>query len=80
VLSVAMYDAGGQRADGQFVELTEAGGVRLRPWSIRYSTPVEIDEMAARSGLVLEHRWQDFMRRDFDDHSERHVSVYRASG
>ena len=28
-----------QSAEGQFVELTEAGGVRLRPWSIRYATP-----------------------------------------
>ena len=30
-------------ADGQFVEFTEAGGVRLRPWSIRYATPAELD-------------------------------------
>ena len=36
---------------GQFVELTEAGGVRLRPWSLRYAPPAELDAMAAAAGL-----------------------------
>ena len=35
-------------AEGQFVELTEAGGVRLRPWSIRYATPAQLDGYADR--------------------------------
>ncbi len=77
VLSVAQYDAGSQQATGQFVELSESGGVRLRPWFIRYSTVAQLDEMAAAAGLDLEHRWTDVARAPFDDSSDRHVSIYR---
>jgi hypothetical protein len=76
VLSVAVQRSGGRVIDGQFVELTEAGGIRLRPWSIRYSTPIEIDAMAAEAGFELEHRWEQFGRTPFTDDSPRHVSVY----
>ena len=58
VLSVTVHDAGRQTADGQFVELSESGGVRLRPWSIRYHTPAELDAMAVDAGFELEHRWE----------------------
>ncbi len=77
VLSVARYDGAAQRAEGQFVELTEDGGVRLRPWFIRYSTIGQLDEMAAAAGLTLEHRWRDVTKTSFDEHCDRHVSVYR---
>ena len=30
---------------------TESGGVRLRPWTVRWSTPGELDAMAAAAGL-----------------------------
>ena len=75
VLSVVRYD-GEQVAEGQFVEFTQAGGVRLRPWSIRYVTPDELDAMAAMAGLRLRERWQSFAGEAFSDHSDRHVSVY----
>ena len=74
VLSVARYD--GNQAEGQFVELTESGGVRLRPWSIRHVAPAELDAMAATAGLVLRERWEDFARRPYSADSGRHVSVY----
>jgi SAM-dependent methyltransferase len=77
VLSVSVDDPDHQSAAGQFVELTEAGGVRLRPWSIRYSTPAQLDEYARAAGLALEQRWASFGRTPFDDDSARHVSVYR---
>jgi SAM-dependent methyltransferase len=77
VLSVSVNDPDRQSASGQFVELTEAGGVRLRPWSIRYSTVEQLDEFASAAGLSLEHRWESFDRTPFDDDSSRHVSVYR---
>ncbi len=77
VLSVSVDDPDHQSAAGQFVEITEAGGVRLRPWSIRYSTPAQLDEYARAAGLTLEHRWESFGRTPFDDDSARHVSVYR---
>ena len=77
VLSVSRHDSVDQRADGQFVELTEGGGVRLRPWSIRYAAPDELDHMARRAGLEVEHRWEAFGRLPFRATSARHVTVYR---
>ncbi|MFP5488905.1 MAG: SAM-dependent methyltransferase, partial [Acidimicrobiia bacterium] len=77
VLSISRHDAATQRADGQFVELSEAGGVRLRPWSIRYARPDELDDMAGRAGLAIEHRWEAFGRVPLRASSARHVTVYR---
>ncbi len=77
VLSVSIHDADAQTAEGQFIELTESGGVRLRPWTIRYVTPEQLDLMATQAGFVLESRSGGFDRQDFGLDSERHVSVYR---
>jgi len=77
VLSVSVQDPAHQLAEGQFVEFTEAGGVRLRPWSIRYADPAELDSMASEAGLTVEHRWATFARDAFDDDASRHVTVYR---
>lgn len=77
VLSVSVQDPERQLAEGQFVEFTEAGGVRLRPWSIRYAAPDELDEMAAGAGFVLQHRWASFARDPFDFDADRHVTVYQ---
>jgi SAM-dependent methyltransferase len=78
VLSVSRHDDATQAAEGQFIEFTEAGGVKLRPWAIRYSTPHTLDEMAERTGLSREFRWESFGRTPFDEHSQRHVTVYRS--
>ena len=78
VLSVTRYD-GRQHVEGQFVEFTEAGGVRLRPWSIRYVSPAQLDVMAADVGLTVEHRWETFAGEPFDDDSGRHVTVYTSA-
>ena len=79
VLSISRHEAVGQRAEGQFVELTEGNGVRLRPWSIRYAPPAELDGLAEQAGLELEHRWESFGRTPLVDESSRHVSVYRVA-
>lgn len=76
VLSVARYDGATNKAEGQFIEFTETGGVRLRPWSVRYAVPAELDEMATGAGLVLRSRWEDTSRRPYGLDSDRHVSVY----
>lgn len=76
VLSVSTNDPVTQRAHGQFVQLSEAGGVRLRPWSIRWSTPDELDAMATGAGLILRERYADMAGSPFDDRSAAHVSVY----
>jgi SAM-dependent methyltransferase len=79
VLSVTRHDPLTGRAQGQFIEITEAGGVRLRPWSIRSFSVAELDQMTKAAGLVLEQRWQDFGGQEFTEHSDRHVSIYRLS-
>ncbi len=76
VLSAARYNGVDQTAEGQFIEFTESGGVRLRPWSIRYASPGELDEMAVEAGFVLRERWESFDGELFTDASARHVSVY----
>lgn len=78
VLSVSEHRPGEQRTSGQFVELTETGGVRLRPWSIRWAPPAELDEMAADAGLRVERRDADMAGSPFDEHSDQHVTVYRS--
>jgi SAM-dependent methyltransferase len=80
VLSVSTHDPTRQRAEGHFVHLATGAPVRLRPWSIRYAPPDELDAMATAAGLTLRERWADFHRSPFTDESDRHVSVYTAAG
>ena len=77
VLSVSSHRHDDQRAEGQFIHLSESGGVRLRPWSIRWATPVQLDAMATAAGLRLADRWSDMAGAPFTDDSTQHVSVYR---
>lgn len=77
VLSVSVDDPTTQRAEGHLIELTEHHGVRLRPWSIRWAPPAELDAMAAAVGLHRVERWGDVPGAPFTDDSTRHVSVYR---
>ncbi len=76
VLSISEHDPDEQRAHGHFVQFTDGERVRLRPWSIRYAPPAELDAMAGTAGLELLTRWEDFDRRPFGRHSPQHVSVY----
>jgi SAM-dependent methyltransferase len=77
VLSIDVHHPADQRAQGQFVEITESGGVRLRPWSVHYASPAALDADATRAGFALADRWEDWDGTPFDQHSVRHVSVYR---
>lgn len=76
VLSASVHDAEQQRAEGQFIEISEQGGVRLRPWSIRWADPDELDRMATQSGFDRAQRWGDWDGSPFGPASERHVTVY----
>lgn len=78
VLSVNTSDPARQQAEGQYIDISESGGVRLRPWSIRWSTPAQLDEMADEAGLELADRWESFTERSFHPDDERHVSIFRA--
>lgn len=77
VLSVSRHQPVDQRAEGQFVEISESGGVRLRPWSIRWATPAQLDEMAGAAGFAVDARSSDMAGAPFDDDSAGHVTVYR---
>jgi hypothetical protein len=85
VLMVSVDDPDGQRSEGHFVDLTDdatdtsraGGGVRLRPWSVRWALPDELDAMAAAAGLELVERWGGWDGAAFDETSATHVSRYR---
>jgi SAM-dependent methyltransferase len=79
VLTVARRDHESQTIAGQHIELTEAGGVKLRPWLVRYATPRELDELATEAGLEPLRRRADWRGTPFDDTSTAHVSVYRTA-
>ena len=76
VLSVSRHLSAEQLVEGQFIEFTEQHGVRLRPWSIRYSTTDQLDEMAHAAGLVVRARFHDANRAPFDPATGRHLTVY----
>lgn len=77
VLSVSVNRPDEQVFEGQFVQFTDGGGVRLRPWSIRWATPAQLDAMATSAGLRLDERWGDMSGTPFTEDSAQHVSVYR---
>jgi hypothetical protein len=77
VLSVTQADPTRQEIAGQLIDITEAG-IRLRPWHLRWTTPEQLDEFAAASGLVLAERWAGWSGEPFTAVSSDHVSVYAA--
>lgn len=75
VLRISTQDPAAQTVSGQHVELS-AGGVRLRPWHLRYAPPAELDRLADQAGLQLRSRWADWAGTPFEADSPQHVSVY----
>lgn len=76
VLSVSRHLSAEQLVEGQFIEFTEQHGIRLRPWSIRYSTTDQLDRMATAAGLAMSARFHDANRTPFDPASGRHLTLY----
>ena len=77
VLSVSTHDDDAQTAQGHYISFTASGGVRLRPWAIRYSTVEQLDAMASSAGFAVGERWEDAQRTAFTTESPRHVTLYR---
>ncbi len=77
VLSISRFVAVDQRAEGHHIELRHGMPVILRPWSVRYSTPEQLDTMAAAAGFTLESRSGSWIGEPFSDASTHHLSVYR---
>jgi SAM-dependent methyltransferase len=71
------FDSASGRVTGTITSQHEDGRVTLRPFTITYSTPENIDDMCTQAGLVLVARYGSWQRTTFDDDSPRHVSVYR---
>lgn len=76
VLTVSQRDRSAQTISGQHVHITE-GGIRLRPWHLRYLSPEQLDALAADAGLRLEARSSDWTGQPFTDASTVHISTYR---
>ncbi len=76
VLSVSRSDPDRQEVQGSYVDITE-GGIRLRPWHVRWSTPEQLDAMAAAAGLELVARTGGWDQVPYDTDSALHVSTYR---
>lgn len=74
-LDVSLHDADAQRVDAQHVVLRD-GSVDLYPVTLHYLWPAEIDELAARAGLRLRARYEDWRSTPFTDESRFHISVY----
>lgn len=78
VLVADVHQPADQTVDGQIIEFTESGGVRLRPFSIRYCSVDELDRMAQTAGFTLEHRLETVAGDgQFSADSATHVSIYR---
>jgi len=76
VLSISRHHSADQLVEGQFVEFTKEHGVRLRPWSIRYSSVEQLDAMAGAAGLSVVARFADANRTAFDAMTGRHLTIY----
>ena len=61
---------------GSIVSITEAG-IRLRPWSVRLTTPAELDAIANEAGLTVVERWSGWRSEAFDAESDRCITLYR---
>lgn len=76
VLSATVLDAEAQTIQGQHVEIVD-GGVTMRPWMLRWTTPEQLDAMAIAAGLSLVQRFANWDGAAYDDGSDMHISVYR---
>lgn len=74
-LWIVDHDRASQRMDVQQVVLAQ-GGVRLRPFSVRFVPPAELDLMARLAGLRLRDRWGGWDGEPFTSASQFHVSIY----
>lgn len=79
VLAATEHDPATQTITGQHVDIS-AEGVRLRPWRIRYATPVQLDAMAADAGLVLAERHAGWHAEPVTGSTTVHVSRYVRAG
>jgi SAM-dependent methyltransferase len=76
VLSISRHDEVAQRIIGQFVQFTDGQQTRLRPYSVRYVNPQQLDDLAQSAGLQLVSRHADGNKTPIAPDSDRHVTRY----
>jgi len=76
VLSISRHDEEAQRIIGQFVQFNNDQQTRLRPYSVRYVNPQQLDDLAQLAGLQLVSRHADGNETPITPDSDRHVSRY----
>jgi len=77
VLTATIRDTSSQQITGQHIELSN-GGIRMRPWKIRYSTLEQLDAMASDANLRLGARTETWGGEPVNSASNNAVSVYVA--
>lgn len=75
-LRMHRYNYEAQRFIRQTVVIAD-GSIQLKPFSLHYLWPEQIDELAAQAGLHLEARYSNWQRDPFGPTSTDHVSIYR---
>lgn len=80
ILSVSRRDDEAQRIDGHMVELVDGATVKLRPWSVRWMTPEQLDAAAGAVGLDFETAFGDWRGTEYQADGPVRVSVYRRPG
>lgn len=76
-MGVDEYDVVTQGLTSHHVVTHDDGSVARTSTPFRYVWPSELDLMARLAGLRLVDRWDGWSRRQFDDRSTAHVSVWR---
>lgn len=75
-MELSVHDPLAQRVDTQQIRIANDGRTELRPISLRYAWPSEIDLMARLAGLERRERWQDWTGSPFGSASGFHITVY----
>jgi len=78
VLTATLLDREAQTIQGQHVEIGD-GSITMRPWLLRWTTPPQLDQLAALAGLSLAERYADWDGSPFTVDSDQHISVYRSA-
>ena len=76
ILSRWQVDRESQVISGVFTQVSGNSPDISRPYSVRYATVAQVDEMAHEAGLVVEQRWSSYAHDAFTDSSVRQITVY----
>lgn len=74
-LDASRHDPIAQRVTASIIRIG-ADSISMRPVTLRYAWPSELDLMARLAGLRLRHRWGGWDEADFTSGCNSHVSIY----